>query len=349
MELSVVIIDDSNINLTLCSQLVKKIDGLVPICFNAAEKALEWCQANEPDMVIVDYMMPTLNGIEFISRFRMIEGMEDVPVIMVTANSQKGVRYNALEAGVTDFLTKPIDKSDFLARVRNMVVMRTNHKLLANRAAHLAHEVSIATATIVARERETIFRLAKAAEYRDHETGAHIMRMALYSRLIATGLGLPDDELMRIFEAAPMHDIGKVGTPDSILLKPGRLTPEEFNIMKEHTVIGHEILQDSSSPILQAAAVIAYSHHEKFDGSGYPRGLIGEAIPLYGRIVALADVFDALTSVRPYKKAWDVDEAAKYIREQSGGHFDPDCVKVFFDAWDEVLAMKMRDGDEIVE
>jgi putative two-component system response regulator len=349
MALTVVIIDDQDINLALFKHLVKKIAGLDPLCFNVSEKALKWCQANEADIVIVDYMMSAPDGIEFICRFRMIDGMKDVPVVMVTANNLKEVRYSALRAGATDFLTKPIDKTDFIARVRNMAVMRTNHKLLANRAAHLAHEVAAATAMIVARERETIFRLAKAAEYRDPETGAHIMRMALYSQLIAAGLGLPESEQTKIFEAAPMHDIGKVGTPDCILLKPGRLTPEEFDIMKEHTVIGHEILQDSSSPILQAAAIIAYSHHEKFDGSGYPCGLMGEAIPLHGRIVAVADVFDALTSVRPYKKAWDVDEAAKYIREQSGTHFDPNCVKVFFDAWDEVLAVKLKNSDEVKE
>jgi putative two-component system response regulator len=172
------------------------------------------------------------------------------------------------------------------------------------------------------------------------------MRMAHYSRLIAAGLKLPVQEQELIFEAAPMHDLGKVGTRDEILLKPGRLTEDEFEIMKAHATIGYQILLGSSSPKLQAAAVIACSHHEKFDGSGYPKGLAGNDIPLYGRIVALADVFDALTSCRPYKKAWDLSRAAAYIREQSGSHFDPACVKAFFEAWDQVLAIRENYGDK---
>lgn len=206
-------------------------------------------------------------------------------------------------------------------------------------------EVAAATRTIAERERETIFCLARAAEYRDPETGGHIMRMAHYSRLIASRLGLPEEEQQLIFEAAPMHDVGKVGTRDEILLKPGRLTTDEFAIMKQHASIGHDILGDSSSPILRTAAIIAGTHHEKYDGSGYPNGLTGEEIPLYGRIVAVADVFDALTSSRPYKKAWDVDRAADYLREKSGSHFDPACVAVFLDAWEKVLDIRARYGD----
>ena len=173
--------------------------------------------------------------------------------------------------------------------------------------------------------------------------------MAHYSRLIAAGLNLSPEEQQLIFVAAPMHDIGKVGTRDEVLLKPGRLSSDELTEMRKHASIGHDILRDSTSPVLQTAAVIAVSHHERFDGSGYPHGLAGEAIPLHGRIVALADVFDALTSSRPYKKAWEIDQAAAYIREHSGTHFDPTCVAVFFDAWDQVLAIRQRYGDPIGE
>jgi putative two-component system response regulator len=257
------------------------------------------------------------------------------------------VRYRALRLGAIDFLNKPLDGPEFLARVKNMLDLRASQKLVAARAEWLASEVEKATREILARERETLFCLGRAAEYRDPETGAHILRMAHYSRLIAERLGLSTDEQQLILSAAPMHDIGKLGTPDNILLKPGRLTPEEFEIMKQHAVIGYRILKDSSSRVLQAGAEIAHTHHEKFDGSGYPNGLRGEAIPLHGRIVAVADVFDALTSERPYKKAWEVERALEFLREGSGTHFDPRCVDAFVRDFDEVLAIRARYQDEL--
>ena len=345
MNLSVVIVDDSEINLTLFKHLVGRIEGLEPLCFDASQKALDWCAANGADVVIVDYMMPAPDGLEFIRRFREVDGMKDVPVIMITANDLKEIRYTALQTGATDFLTKPVDKAEFTARIRNMGTLRRSQKLLADRAAQLAGEVATATATIVERERETIFRLSKAAEYRDPETGGHILRMAHFSRLIAERLGLPGEEQILLLEAAPMHDIGKVGIPDNILLKPGRLDADEFKIMKGHAEIGYSILRNSTSPILEAAAAIALAHHEKFDGEGYPGGLRGEAIPLHGRIVAVADVFDALTSARPYKVAWELDAARDFIAAQSGSHFDPDCVAVFLAAWNEVLDVRARFAD----
>ncbi|WP_318023301.1 HD domain-containing phosphohydrolase [Paucibacter sp. B2R-40] len=217
---------------------------------------------------------------------------------------------------------------------------------LADRAEWLAGEVAKATQDVLARERETVVRLSKAAEYRDPETGAHILRMAHYSELIARGLGLSDADRQLLLEAAPMHDIGKVGITDSILLKPGRLTPEEFEVMKQHAQIGHEILKDSSSLVLQTGAAIALGHHEKFDGSGYPQGLAGAAIPIFSRIVAVADVFDALTSERPYKKAWSLEQAADHLRAHSGAHFDPVCVNCFFAHWEQVLEIRQRFKDE---
>jgi putative two-component system response regulator len=230
-----------------------------------------------------------------------------------------------------------------------MLALRQNHKNLANRAEWLAEEVRKATALIVAQERETIFCLARAAEYRDPETGAHILRMAHYSKHIARCMGLSVEQQDLLLEAAPMHDIGKVGTPDMILLKPGKLTEEEFSIMKQHAVIGHEVLNTSSSPLLKVAAEIAHTHHEKFDGSGYPRGLAGDAIPLFGRIVAAADVFDALTSERPYKKAWTIEQASQMLRDGSGKHFDSACVDAFFSDFDDVLEIKNKFVDEEIE
>jgi putative two-component system response regulator len=335
--MKVVIVDDVQMNVTLLKHLVLKLPESEAICFTNPLLALDWCLANDPDLIVVDYMMPELSGTELVQRFRM--RYPDTPILMVTANHETELRHQALETGVTDFLNKPINNTEFLARAKNMLALNRSHK-------HLANEVRKATSKLIEQERETIFCLAKAAEYRDPETGAHILRMAHYSKHIAQHLGLSADQQDLLLQAAPMHDIGKVGTPDMILLKPGRLTPEEFEIMKQHAVIGFEVLNANSSPLLKVAAEIAHTHHEKFDGTGYPRGLKGDAIPLFGRIVAVADVFDALTSERPYKKAWRIEEASKWLKEGAGAHFDPACIQAFFSDFDDVLRIKHQFTDD---
>jgi len=342
----VLIIDDHQTNVTLLALLSRKIEGVTPVEFTDPLAALAWCETNEPDLVLVDYMMPELDGLAFIQRFRALRGKSSTPVVMITADTESEIRYRALESGANDFLTKPVDKVELTARVRNMLALRKSQLQLANRAAWLADEVRKATAEIQAREREVIYRLSRAAEYRDPETGAHILRMAHYARHIAANLGLPSAELDLLLDAAPMHDVGKMGTPDHILLKPGRLEPDEMVTMRQHAEIGAMILEGSASPLLQTAAMIAITHHEKFDGSGYPKGLKGEDIPLFGRIVAVADVFDALTSARPYKPAWELERATDYLRENAGSHFDPRCVEAFFERWDDVLAIRDRYQDE---
>jgi len=344
----IAIVDDSDINLTLLKHLVNRLGDCQPELFSDALEGLRWCSENDPDLVIVDYMMPELDGIGFIERFRAVPGREETPVLMITANDDKQVRYDALHRGATDFLTKPVDTAEFGARARNMLALRASQQRLASRNEELAGEVRAATAEIRAREQELLFRMSRAAEFRDPETGAHIQRMAHYSALIAARLGLDQDTQELLLQAAPLHDVGKIGIPDYILLKPGRLTPEEFEVMKSHARLGHELLQGSSSGILQAGAEIALTHHEKFDGSGYPGGLAGEAIPLFGRIVAVADVFDALTSERPYKHAWPLDKAASYLRDLAGAQFDPACVEAFLAGWDEVQAVRERFFDEEV-
>jgi putative two-component system response regulator len=342
----VLIVDDSEINLVLFDTLIKKLGGCEPVTFLDPLAGLAWAQAHEVHLVIVDYMMPGLDGIEFIQRLRQSPGKQAVPILMITTNEQKKVLYEALDAGATDFLTKPIDRIEFLARVKNMLALSESRRQLADRAAWLADEVRKATAEILERERETVVRLSKAAEYRDPETGAHILRMAHYAALIARGMGLPlaDQELLLL--AAPLHDVGKVGIPDAILLKPGRLGPDELHIMKKHAEFGHQILDGSLSRVLQAGAVIAWTHHEKFDGSGYPRGLQGLEIPVFSRIVAVADVFDALTSPRPYKSAWALDRAVAHIQAGAGTSFDPDCVAALLSQWDDVLEIRQRFADE---
>ena len=343
--MSIILIDDNTINLTLLKHLVDQIQPNASQSFTIPEEALAHCGRIVPDLIIVDYMMPVMDGIEFIRRFRQLPGRESIPIVMVTAIDEAAVRYDALAAGANDFLNKPIDKTEFMARMRNMLALRQAQKRLEDKAAWLAEEVLKATEEIVLRERETINRLSRAAEYRDPETGAHIQRMAHYSWLIAMRMKLPKEDQDLILVAAPMHDIGKVGTPDNILLKPGKLDADEFAIMKDHARIGHEILANSRSPLLLAAAEIAYSHHEKFDGSGYPQGLAGPAIPLFGRIVAVADVFDALTSARPYKEAWEIERAVAHMQENAGSHFDPQCIEIFLKDFDQVLSIRKRFKD----
>ena len=340
------VVDDNAINLTLFRHLLQKLEGAEVECIADPVVALEWCAANDPDLILLDYMMPGVNGLQFIERLRLIPGRADVPVVMVTADTESDVRHRALQLGAQDFLTKPVDKVELTARVNNLLALRRSQQQLSDRAAWLAEEVAKATAEIAAREKEAILRLSRAAEYRDPETGSHLLRMSNYTRQIAVQLGLPPAEQSLLLEASPMHDIGKVGTPDQILLKPGRLTPEEFEVMKQHATIGYEILRDSVSPLLQCAAKLALAHHEKFDGSGYPLGLAGEAIPLHGRIVAVADVFDALTSERPYKKAWTLDAAVDFLKANSGSHFDPTCVEAFLATWSQVLEIRERYRDE---
>ncbi len=346
MAQQVLIIDDTEINLILFSALVKKLEDCDAHVFSDSRQGLQWARENVPDLVIVDYMMPDLDGLEFIRLLRETTGRKMVPLLMITANDQKEIRYRALDLGANDFLTKPVDKVEFLARAKNMLSLNQARKQLADHASWLSGEVRKATRQIVERERETVFRLSKAAEYRDPETGAHILRMAHFSQVIARELGLSEGDQQLLLEAAPMHDIGKVGIADKILLKPGRLDADEFEIMKQHAVFGYELLKGSSSQVLQAGAEIALGHHEKFDGSGYPNGLKGEAIPLFSRIVAVADVFDALTSERPYKKAWTLEAAVDFLNAGSGTHFDPACVAAFLNAWEDVMQVRDRYQEE---
>jgi len=337
----IVIVDDNPVNLKLMESLVKRADAeYQALTFQDSAAGLAWCMNNVADLIIVDYMMPAPDGLEFIRRYREHAENADIPVLMITADHEKETRYAALETGASDFLTKPIDNAEFRARLRNMMSLRRSQKALADRAAWLAEKVTEATNEILDREHEMITRLSRAAEFRDPETGAHIQRMSNYSHLIANQLGLPQAEQALILRAAPMHDVGKIAIPDQILLKPGKLDEAEFAIMKTHAEKGYEILRGSRSTLLDVASVIAQSHHEKFDGSGYPHGIKGEDIPLHGRIVAVADVFDALTTERPYKKAWELDRALAFLRDGSGVHFDPQCVDAFIARIDDALVIR---------
>lgn len=339
--MSIFIIDDVESNLMLLSALARKVDADVPIVTETCPlRALERLGEVAPEVIFVDYMMPGMDGVAFIAEVRRRAATAEIPIVMVTTADQRAVRIAALEAGATEFLAKPIDPTEFRVRLRNLLQLSKATRNLKDRAAWLAEEVSKATAALLAREEEIIIRLARAAEYRDPETGSHILRMATYSRMVAEALGLDRDYCNTLYLAAPMHDIGKIGVADSILLKPGPLTDEERAAMQLHASYGEQILKGSSSSLVCLASEIACTHHERWDGTGYPRGLKGEEIPLSGRITAVADVFDALTSDRPYKPAWSPEDAARLIFKQKGQHFDPACVDAFLSRWDDVLRVR---------
>lgn len=325
----------------MLAELAHSFDSQIQVeAFSSPHDALRWLGWHPADLVLVDYDMPDLNGVDFIRRVRTISSCSHLPVVIVTAQDERDARYAALEAGATDSLTRPVDHFECRVRCRNLLTQYEQHRIIQDRARWLEKQVTEAVGAIRVREQETLLRLAKCGEYRDEITGNHVIRMAKYSRLIAEGMGLTKDECDVIELAAPMHDIGKIGIPDHILLKPGRLPENEFAVMKQHTLIGYEILKDSPSQYLQMGAVIALTHHECFNGSGYPHGLKGEDIPLAARIVAVADVYDALTSARPYKRPWSSNDSIQFMDRMRGRHFDPRCLDVFQDQMDKVLKIQ---------
>ena len=340
----ILIIDDSRLELMKMEHYLSEVDGCKPTFIENPNHALSWCIDNDPDLVVVDYQMPHLDGLGFIKAFREIKGREDTPLVMITASSTETVCVDALNTGANDFICKPVRKAEFLARVSNMLTLRQNQRNAGNIIHKLNKEVDDTAKVVTDREVEIVNRLALAAEHRDNDTGMHIIRMAYYSLIIARNLGLSQEQQQMIFRAAPLHDVGKLGISDEILLKPGKLTPDEFLVMQRHTIIGDQILCNSASVLIQTAQEIAVSHHEKYDGSGYPKGLVGNAIPLSGRIIAVADVFDALTSKRPYKEAWSFEQAISYIKESSGSSFDPSCVEAFIKKLDEIESVYLNQG-----
>lgn len=337
----VLIIDDQLISRMILEQLIRSIgDDTEAISFSDPVKALEWAKHHSHDLVLTDFKMPNMDGVEFTQWLRNIPSCVDVPVIIITCMDDQNTKYRALEAGATDFLTKPIDHHECRARCKNLLKLRQQQSIIRDRARWLEREITEKTRELQLREKETLLRLAKAGEYRDNETGDHILRMAYTARLIAETLGKDSDYCNVIEQAAPMHDIGKIGVPDRILLKPGKLDRHERSVMMHHARIGYEILRDSPSQFLQFGATIAWCHHERFNGEGYPRGLKGDAIPIEARIVALADVLDALLSERPYKKAWPIERALDLINDESGKQFDPQCVEALMVNLDRVLATR---------
>jgi two-component system, response regulator RpfG len=344
---TVLIVDDLFSSRLLLAEIVRQIDGKLNLeLFDTPSRALEYARNNRVDMVLTDYKLPEFDGVQLVRQIRSLPHCIDVPIVVITVVDDRRVRYEALEAGATDFLIKPLDEHETRARCANLLDLRRHKIVLSDQARVLQYQVDKSVAEIHERELETLSKLAKAGEFRDRTTGNHLTRMARYSALIGTNLGLAPETVHVLEVAAPMHDIGKIGIPDSILLKEGPLTPEEDGVMKTHPRIGYDILKGSPSKYLSMGAIIALGHHEKFDGSGYPNGLHGEDIPIVGRVVAVADVFDALVSERPYKHAWTIEEGFAYLQGQKGKHFDPRCVEAFISGEARVREIRQQYADQ---
>ncbi|OAS23124.1 HD domain-containing phosphohydrolase [Methylobacterium platani] len=337
--MDVLVVDDSRTMLARMKRLLEHDRQAVAATFQDPGAALDEARMRAFDLVLVDYTMPEMDGVAVIRALRAIEHYAQVPIVMITSEVSDAVRLAALDAGATDFLDKKLGRVELSVRLRNLVRLATAVRRLDDQASWLAGEVEKAVRTLREREAEIIFRLSLAVEYRDNDTGDHTWRVARYSQIMAEALGLDADLCRRVYLAAPLHDVGKVAIPDGVLLKPGRLDAEEFALIRTHAAIGQRILGGSNCALIGLAASIAESHHERWDGGGYPAGLSGEAIPLAARIVAVADVFDALTTQRPYKAAMPLDEARACIEAESGRHFDPACVAAFLSRWDDIVAV----------
>ena len=348
----VLVVDDEERNLSLMEAM------LIPLGYNIllardGEDALEKAKELHPDVILLDVMMPKMDGFEVARRLKEQEETAIIPIVMVTALTEVEARVKALNVGADDFLTKPVEKTELRARVQSLLKVKAynDHMLsyqkeLESEVAKRTEQLKQAFEKIKSTSLETFILLSRAAEYRDEDTGAHIQRMGRYAEAVARQMGLDAGIVEAILYATPMHDVGKIGIPDRILLKRGKLDPDEWEIMMQHAAIGAGILERSDAEFIKLARVIALTHHEKWNGSGYPGGLKGADIPLAGRITAIADVFDALTSKRPYKEPFSLDKSFSIIKEERGKHFDPDVADAFLEIENEIVSIKDRYKDQ---
>lgn len=322
------LVDDEPTNLQVLRHILQ--DHYRLLFAKEGARALEMVERERPDLILLDVMMPGMTGLDVCETLKANPALCAIPVIFVTALGDVDDEARGFEVGGVDYITKPVSPPIVRARVRTHLSLVHLDELKRTRL-------------------QIVQRLGMAAEYKDNETGLHVIRMSHFSRVLALAAGFSENAADELLNAAPMHDVGKIGIPDSVLRKPGKLDDEEWQVMRQHVEIGARIIGEHVSGVLRTAQIVALSHHEKWDGSGYPRGLRGEEIPIEGRIVAIADVFDALTSVRPYKQAWSIEEAVGFLREQSGQHFDPRLVELFIGRLPEILEIRERwaEGAEV--
>ena len=348
---SIMVVDDEPTNIKVVQRLLQLAGYTNFVTTTDSTLALDMIRKERPDLVLLDLMMPRMSGLDILGAIRSDDNLSFLPVIILTAATDRETKLQSLELGATDFLGKPLDPSELVARVRNVLSVKAYEDRLLNHSQDLEMAVRQRTADLERSRLDLIHCLARAAEYRDDDTGNHVLRVGKLARLVAEELGMAEAEAHLLEQAAQLHDVGKIGIPDAVLLKPGKLTEEEFSNMQEHcnygqyilnpagcredaplwkhTRMGAKILEVGSSPILELAVRIALSHHEWWDGTGYPSGLAGEAIPLEGRITAVADVFDALSSKRCYKDAYPLEKSLEIMREERGTHFDPVVLDAF--------------------
>lgn len=359
----VMIVDDEISNVLVVKKHLERAGYTSFETTTESTAALSLLKSSGSDLLLLDINMPGISGIDILREMRADPQLHEIPVLILTANTEESIKWNCLELGATDFLIKPVDAMELVPRVRNALIANLNRKFREQYAAELEKKVHQRTVELEASRREAIFCLARAAEMRDNDTGNHVIRVGRYAGIIAKALGCPDWFVVDIEVAAQLHDVGKIAIPDSILLKPGKLEPQEFEIIQNHVKLGHQIikpfagtdatkmrdhvsagsemLRDGSS-LMRLAATIAQTHHEKFDGSGYPLGLAGEDIPLEGRIAAVADVYDALSAERPYKKALPREKCFEIMREGRGKHFDPEILDAFFESAHEIVQVQLE-------
>jgi putative two-component system response regulator len=328
----ILLVDDELRNLKLLETIIKA-EGHETETAMSGEQALAAVARQPPDLILLDVMMPGMTGHEVAGKLKLDPHTKAIPIIMVTSLDDRQSKLTALNMGAEDFLTKPVDRAELWVRVRNLLRLKEYGDFLADHARILEEQVRKRTDQLTTSYRETIAALTSAASYRDEETGAHVVRISHYCKELATFLGLDAEFCDNIFYASPMHDIGKIAIPDKILLKPGGFTPEEWEVMKTHAALGAKMLQGGDSPYIKMGRDIALSHHERWDGTGYPQRLKGEQIPLAARLMCIADAYDAMRSKRPYKPPFDHDKAVNIILKGDGrtapGHFDPQVLAAF--------------------
>ena len=344
-EAKILIVDDEPGNIHVLERMLNSAGYHNIASTTDGRSTPELYQSMHPDLILLDIRMPGFSGFDVMNALNTLEKESYLPILVLTAQLDTETRLKAIQAGAKDFVNKPFIMEEMLARINNLLEVRMLHNSLHSDKKSLHTRVVESSQELRQYQVEIIHRLARAAEYRDNETGMHVIRISKLCERLARGLGLNDHECHLIHHASPMHDIGKIGIPDHILLKSGKLTAKEWSIMKTHADIGALILSGSESEFLQMAEIIAGSHHERWDGNGYPRGLKGEEIPLVSRIVAVCDVFDALTSDRPYKKAWSVENTVAEMENQSGKLFDPNVLRTFMDLLPKMVDIVQQFSD----